>query len=156
MFILVHSISSIIALILGSINLMRIKGTRFHKLIGWLFVCCMFLSAISSFGIYNKNFSVIHLLSLLVLVWLSRAIYAIRFKPKNWLHIHASSIGAAYISIIIAGIGVLVRKIILPGNSGAGFVASGILAIILIYFLNSVRKAKTANICLDQKKPTKN
>ena len=73
---------------------------------------------------------------MLVIFWLSRAIYAIRFKPKNWLHIHASSVGAAYIAILIAGVGVLVRKVILPGNSDAGYVASGILAIILIYFLN--------------------
>ena len=38
-FILAHSISSIIALILGSISLMRIKGTRFHPLFlekGWM------------------------------------------------------------------------------------------------------------------------
>lgn len=151
MFILVHSISSIIALILGSISLMKIKGTRFHKFIGWLFVLCMFLSAISSFGIYNKNFSVIHILSLLVIFWLSRAIYAIRFKPKNWLHIHASSVGAAYIAILIAGVGVLVRKVILPGNSDAGYVASGILAIILIYFLNSMTNKYKGNESYDQK-----
>ena len=151
MFILVHSIPSIIALILGSISLMRIKGTRFHKFIGWLFVISMLFSAISSFGIYNKNFWVIHILSLLVVVWLSKAIYAIKFKPKNWLYIHASSVGAAYIAILIAGVGVLVRKIILPGNSNAGYVASGILAIILIYFLNSMTNKYKGNESYDQK-----
>ena len=130
---------------------MRVKGTRFHKFIGWLFVLSMLFSAISSFGIYNKNFSVIHILSLLVIVWLSRAIYAIRFKPKNWLHIHASSVGAAYIAILIAGAGVLVRKVILPGNGDAGYVASGILAIILIYFLNSMTNKYKGNESYDQK-----
>jgi uncharacterized membrane protein len=99
--VLLHSISSIAALILGSVSLLKIKGTKIHKTLGWIFVVCMFISATSSFGINNNKFSVIHGLSLLVIIWLSRAIYAIRFKPKNWLHIHASSIGAAYIALPI-------------------------------------------------------
>jgi uncharacterized membrane protein len=117
-------------------NLLQIKGTKIHKMLGWVFIVSMFISAISSFGIYNNQFSLIHILSLLVIIWLSRAIYAIRIKPRNWLHIHASSIGAAYIAILIAGIGVFVRKILLPGNNNAGYVASIFTAIILIYLLN--------------------
>ena len=77
----------------------------------------------------------VHILSLLVIMWLSRAFYAIRFKPKNWLYIHVSSIGAAYIAILIAGVGVFVRKILLPGNSNAGYIASVFTTIGLAVFL---------------------
>lgn len=144
-FMLIHSISSITALVLGSVNLLQTKGTRIHKVLGWIFIICMFISASSSFGIYNKKFSLIHILSSLVIIWLLVAIYAIRFKPRNWLHIHASSIGSAYIAILIAGIGVLVRKILLPGNSNAGYISSAFAAIIFIYLLNKMtNKYKTS------------
>ncbi|MBN8511662.1 MAG: hypothetical protein J0L79_01340 [Rickettsiales bacterium] len=143
-FILIHSISSITALVLGSINLLQIKGTRIHKVLGWIFIICMFISASSSFGIYNKKFSLMHILSSLVIIWLFMAIYAIRFKPKSWLYIHASSIGSAYIAILIAGVGVVVRKILLPGNSNAGYISSVFTAIICIYLLNKMtNKYKT-------------
>lgn len=145
LFILIHSISSIVALSIGSANLLQIKGTKIHKVLGWMFIVCMFISAISSFGIYKNKFSFIHILSLFVIMWLSRAIYAIRLKPENWLYIHAISIGGAYIAILIAGVGVFVRKILLPGNSNAGFAASVFAAIILIYFLNKMTdKYKTS------------
>ena len=137
-FILIHSISSIVALVLGSTQLLQVKGTKIHKVLGWLFIISMFISATSSFGIYNNKFSLIHILSLFVIMWLSRAIYAIRLKPENWLHLHASSIGAAYIAILIAGVGVFVRKILLPGNSNAGYAASAFTAIIFIYLLNKM------------------
>jgi uncharacterized membrane protein len=88
-FILIHSISSIVALVFGTVNLFRIKGTKIHKVLGWMFIICMFISATSSFGIYNNKFSLIYTLSLLVIILLSRAIYVLRLKPKNYLHIHA-------------------------------------------------------------------
>lgn len=140
MFILIHSISSLIALIVGSVSLLKKKGTKIHKILGWIFVGSMFISASSSFWIYNKRFSAIHILSVLVLFWLFKAVHAVRFKPKNWLHIHASSIGAAYIAIIIAGSGVLVRKILLPGNNSAGYIVSALTAMICIYMLNKMTK----------------
>lgn len=151
-FILIHSTSSIAALVLGSVNLLQIKGTKIHKVLGWIFIVCMFISAATSFGIHNNTFSVIHILSLLVIIWLSRAIYAIRFKPKNWLYIHASSIGSAYIAILIAGVGVFVRKILLPGNSNAGYIASVFTAIICLYLLIKMTyKYKTSKSKIIQK-----
>lgn len=138
MLILIHSLASAIALMVGTLNLLKTKGTKVHKIWGWIFVTSMLASSLSSFGIYNERFSLIHILSVLVIIWLSRAIYAIRFKHSNWLHVHASSIGAAYIAIVIAGVGVLVRKILLPGNSNAGYIASGLTAIVCIYYLNKM------------------
>ena len=76
------------------------------------------------------------MLSLAVIYWLVRAVYATRYKPKFWRHVHASSMGAVFIAIIIAGVGVLVRKIILPGDVTVGYIASAITAIPAIYFLN--------------------
>jgi len=140
MLVLIHSMAAIIALALGSVVLLQNKGTKLHKILGYIFVGCMFLSAFSSFGIYTyaDKLSVIHILSLMVIIWLCVAMYAIRFKPKNWLHIHASSIGSAYISLIIAGVGVFVRKIVLPGNFNAGYWASAFTTIVCIYLLRKM------------------
>lgn len=131
----IHSIFSIIGFIIATIVIFNRKGTPTHKKLGWIFWVSMFISCSSSFLIVNPSYSPIHILSALVLFWLLRAIYAARFKPKNWLYIHASSMSSAYISTIIAGMGVIVRKIILPGNAKAGYITSGIVAIFCIYFL---------------------
>ncbi len=40
---------------------------------------------------------------------------------------------SAYVSIVVAGSGVVVRHFIFPGNSTYGFVASIFIAILLIY-----------------------
>lgn len=50
------------------------------------------------------------------------------------------SIGVAYIAILIAGVGVFVRKILLLGNSNVGYAASAFTAIIFIYLLNKMTK----------------
>ncbi len=140
MFVLIHTISSIFALLIGTWSIFQTKGTKLHKLLGWIFVSSMLLSACSSFLIYNKRLSIIHILSFCVLFWLFKAVHAVRLKPKNWVYIHASSIGAAYIATIIAGSGVLVRKILLPGNNNAGYLASIFTAVLSVYILDKLTK----------------
>ena len=136
--ILIHSIASIIAILLGLFVILIDKGDKRHKILGKVFVLSMLISSLSSFGIYNVRLSVIHILSCLEIIWLLRAIYAIRFRPNNWLYLHVSSISAAYIAILIAGAGVVVRKILLPGNSNAGYMASAITGIFCFYISKKI------------------
>jgi len=136
--ILIHSCFSVAAFIVSFIVFWQAKGTKIHVFWGRIFWLSMFASAFSSFFIYEQKWSAIHIISSLVIYWLFRAVYVVRFKPKNWLFIHASSMGSAYIAIIIAGVGVLVRKVIIPGDVNAGFLASSIVAPPCIYFLNKL------------------
>lgn len=143
----IHAISSFLGMITPLLLFWRKKGTRYHVVIGRIFAILMFISSISSFLMVEpKDYSPIHILSALNIYWLYMAVYTVRGKPINWKYKHASYIGAVYISTTIAGIGVLVRHIILPGNSKAGYVASILVAIVASRALKKlVEKHKQPN-----------
>lgn len=131
--ILIHTISIIIPFFMGLIIFFNKKGTRNHKIFGWIFVISMTISLISSFFIkLQGHFSFIHILSIFGLFWLYQAIIAILLKKVNWLYKHIIMILSAYISIISAGTGVIIRHFILPNNVTAGMIGSFIVAIISI------------------------
>ncbi|MEQ5833799.1 DUF2306 domain-containing protein [Marinobacter sp. NFXS9] len=71
MVIQVHVASAVMALILGGLQLVGRKGTRWHRGLGAIWVAAMFVVAISSFFIHQIRmlgpWSPIHLLSLLTL-----------------------------------------------------------------------------------------
>ena len=70
------------AVAIGVVQLAAPKGTRPHKLLGWIWVVAMLAAAISSFWIMEirdgAGWSVIHLLSLWVLFALAMAIWHVR------------------------------------------------------------------------------
>lgn len=78
----VHALVAVAAFGLGTAQLALPKGTRTHRLCGYGWAAAMAAVAVSSFWIHEFRtfgpFSVIHLLSLLVLVSLWRAIYLAR------------------------------------------------------------------------------
>ena len=73
-----HAIAAMLALVLGGFQLRMAKGTARHRLLGYIWTGLMAFFAISGFFIYQTQiigiFSPIHLLSVLVLVTLWRAI----------------------------------------------------------------------------------
>ncbi len=77
-----HALAALLAMGLGAVQLAAPKGTRFHKSLGYIWVGAMALVALSSFWIHEFRwvgpFSIIHLLSVLVLVTLAHAIRAVR------------------------------------------------------------------------------
>ncbi len=82
----IHLAATILALALGAFMLIRRKGTRSHRLFGWLWVVLMLMAAVSSFwitGLRDGGFSPIHILSVVVLVSVPAAIYAIRNGRVN-------------------------------------------------------------------------
>lgn len=70
------------AIAIGITQMFMQKGTRIHKLLGWLWVIAMAVAVVSSFWIYEirkgAGFSVIHLLSVWTLISMSAAIWFIR------------------------------------------------------------------------------
>ena len=77
----VHLAAATLSVILGVAVLVLEKGTARHRLLGRIWAMAMFVTALSSFGIRVLNpghFSWTHALSLLTLVSLARAIWAIR------------------------------------------------------------------------------
>jgi len=77
-----HAFAALGALGLGAAQLMSPKGTMPHRIRGYVWSALMLIVAVSSFWIHSLRligpFSPIHLLSILTLVTLPRAIYLAR------------------------------------------------------------------------------
>jgi uncharacterized membrane protein len=104
----IHLAAVLPALAIGLLQLTSRKGTRPHKVLGWLWVLAMALAALSSFWIIGPNnggkFSVIHLLSVIVLANLCLAIWFLR---RGNVRAHAKFMAGTFIGLLAAGIGAL-------------------------------------------------
>jgi uncharacterized membrane protein len=99
-----HIAAALLALLLGTVQLVGIKGTGLHRLIGWSWVIAMVTVAVSSLFIRQINpgaFSWIHLLSGWTLIAVPMAIFAIR---KGRIGSHASGMTWTFVGgLIVAG-----------------------------------------------------
>lgn len=87
---LFHLVAALVALITGTLVLIKTKGTIFHKRIGYIYSVSMVLMNLSAFGLYNLfgTWGIFHygaVVSLLTVVGGMAA--AIRRKPK-WIYRH--------------------------------------------------------------------
>lgn len=84
-----HFVTSLLAMLTGTIVLLNIKGTKFHKRTGYTYVVSMLSLNMSSFFIVNFNgFSLFHFFAIVSLVTISVGIIPTIQKGKNWLHYH--------------------------------------------------------------------
>lgn len=99
-----HIAAALTALLLGTVQLVGIKGTGIHRLIGWTWVIAMVTVAVSSLFIRQINpgaFSFIHLLSGWTLIALPMALFAIR---RGRVASHASGMTWTFVGgLIVAG-----------------------------------------------------
>lgn len=104
----VHLAAVLPALAIGLTQLLMPKGTRSHRMFGWAWVAAMAVAAVSSFWIFGINsgdrFSVIHLLSVFVLLNLAAAIWAIR---RGRVSVHKKFMMGTLLGLIGAGAGAL-------------------------------------------------
>jgi uncharacterized membrane protein len=100
-----HIVGALTALAIGTVLLIGIKGTQVHKILGWVWVVAMALTAVSSLFIRQANHgavSYIHLLSGWTIVALPMAIYAIK---RRKLAMHRRMMTGLFVGgLIIAGL----------------------------------------------------
>jgi uncharacterized membrane protein len=107
--ILIHVLAATGALLTGGLALLVKKGSTAHRLFGRLWVVLIVLAALVSFGIRrSSHFSAIHLLSILMLVAVTAAIYAAATGRIQW---HRRAMRGAYVSLAVAAVFTL-----LPGR----------------------------------------
>lgn len=100
--ILIHLFTALGAVVLGGVTLAMRKGTPLHRLFGRVWAGLMLTAALVSFGIQrNGHFSLVHLLSVLVLVAVSASIYA---AATGRINAHRKGMTRTYISLVIAGL----------------------------------------------------
>ena len=104
----IHLAAVVPAVVIGVVQLAARKGTRRHKVLGWIWVASMAVVAVSSFWIMElrkgAGFSVIHLLSAWVLVCLVCAIWFIR---RGNVRAHKFFMIGVMLGVAGAGIGAL-------------------------------------------------
>jgi uncharacterized membrane protein len=99
---LLHLVAALAAVVSGGVVLFRQKGTYAHRVMGRVWTGLMFVVAFGSFFIQARGqFSFIHILSVITIVTLVAAIYAIR---HNNVRRHKINMRIAYASLCIAGL----------------------------------------------------
>ncbi|MFN4091390.1 MAG: DUF2306 domain-containing protein [Brevundimonas sp.] len=99
-----HIAAALTALLLGTVQLIGVKGTTAHRIIGWTWVIAMAITAVSSLFIRQINpgsFSFIHLLSGWTIIGLPMAVYAAR---KHRVLAHRRAMTGMFVGgLIVAG-----------------------------------------------------
>ena len=116
----IHLTAAIAALVLGTIQLARVKGTTSHRMAGWVFVALMLTVAISSLWIPSfLHLTWIHVFTLVTLISLPLALWHIRHGNVRG---HAGAMRGLYIGgLIIAGVFTLV-----PGRLIGNLISKGV------------------------------
>lgn len=84
-----HFITSVLALVSGTIVLLNKKGTLFHKRTGYVYVVSMLTLNISSFFIVNfDGFSIFHFFAIVSLITIFGGMIPAFRRGKNWLAYH--------------------------------------------------------------------
>lgn len=100
----VHLSAVIPALVLGCYVLLRRKGTRGHKVAGWLWVLLMLTVDVSAFFLQREGYSWIHLFAVINVTSILAGIVFIRNKKRI---AHAACLVGAYLGTAAAGLGAL-------------------------------------------------
>jgi uncharacterized membrane protein len=100
-----HAFAAMAAFVLGLVQLAAPKGTVPHRALGWVWVAMMASVALSSFWIHTicqlGGFSVIHLLSVFVLVMLPLGVLRAR---RHQVQAHARTMKGLFLgALLIAG-----------------------------------------------------
>ena len=98
----VHVAGALTSVISGGVVMALPKGTALHLTIGRVFAAAMMLVAISSFWVIGRSghYSAIHLLSVLTIITVPKAIW---LRRTGRIRAHAFSMISLYVSLLVAG-----------------------------------------------------
>ena len=101
----IHAAAALLAFVVGAVQLAGPKGTNVHRALGYVWAAAMVVVAVSSFWIHEirqlGGFSLIHLLSIWVLVSLPMAIAAAR---AGRISSHRYTMGSLFFfALLLAG-----------------------------------------------------
>jgi uncharacterized membrane protein len=100
-----HILTILVAVTLTPVMLLRRRGDRLHRRLGWVWVSAMALTAALSFGVRGLNsgsFSLIHILSAWTLIQVPLIVWSARSHnvPRHRASVRGMVIGA----LLVAGI----------------------------------------------------
>lgn len=99
-----HILTILVALVLTPVMLLRRRGDRPHRALGWTWACALFLTALISFEVRVINpgkLSLIHLLSVLTIVQVPLIVFHAR--RHDWKRHRAAVRGMVAGALLLAG-----------------------------------------------------
>ncbi|MGA3399330.1 MAG: hypothetical protein ABSC95_08920 [Acetobacteraceae bacterium] len=143
----VHTLACLVALALGTTNLVQRKGTRLHRRIGHWYLATILLVCVTSLGIYRLHrFFFPHWLAIATIVLVALAYGFAHFqRPRRfWLRGHIISIVLSVYMLIGGGVNeVFLRVDVLrrlaggfpsPVIGGTHYVVTALTLLVLIWF----------------------
>lgn len=131
---LIHLIASCFALVFGSLSLVLRKGTKQHKIIGYLYVISMALLIITAFMIYRlfHRWGIFHYATILSLIGIALGMVPIwTKKPVNkWQFMHFRFMYWSVIGLYSAFFAEVLTRI--PKSPFFGMVGIAITVVMLI------------------------
>ena len=109
-----HAIAALVALVIGSVQLVRRKGTSSHVVLGWAWVALMVYVAISSLFINEyRSFGPFSPIHLLIFVTLGGLFFGIRGIRRGQVTAHRQAMIITFsCALVVAGVFTL-----LPGRT---------------------------------------
>jgi len=112
---IIHTVTSVLALVFGGLVLKKSKGTVFHKKLGYIYVINMLILNFSAMGITNMTGSMglFHIFIIFSLPTTLAAMYFPLFarKNRNWMRKHFEFMYWSYVGLIAAFIAEVVVRI---------------------------------------------
>lgn len=102
----VHAVCASYALLFGAVQLLRRKGDRPHRVLGWLWVSTMAVALVTSFGILtiSGTFGLLHGLSLFTAGTITVGVIQAR---RGRIRSHRAFMIGSYLGLVGAFVGVL-------------------------------------------------
>lgn len=130
-----HIAAALLAMVLGAVVLLRRKGDRRHRILGYGYVSAMVLVNLSAFGLYGLfgtfgPFHVAAIISLLTLLAGMRAVLSRPHKP-DWLVTHLTYMYWSVIGLYAAFFSELMVRLPIGATFGMAVGSATILTILL-------------------------
>lgn len=99
-----HLFVAIVALITGTIVILRRKGTRVHRRIGWVYAVAMLLLNVSALMIYRLtgSFGPFHVAAIISLVTVAAGVLTAVRRRAGWIEQHYYWMTYSYVGLLAA------------------------------------------------------
>ena len=96
------------ALIFGAFVFPMIKGTRLHKVLGYLYAVALLATNLTAFGLYHLtgHFGLFHVAAIVSFLTLLAALIPVitRRPKKSWLNLHYKYTSWSYVGLLAAAL----------------------------------------------------
>jgi uncharacterized membrane protein len=146
----VHLVASLTALAVGTLVLLRAKGTPVHKRRGRIYVLTLLVTNVTALGIYRRGiFFFPHWLAIAAVIVMTAGVLAAHFKTpqKAWLHLHLTCLLTSLYILVGGGVNEVFLRVDLlhrlappPNSPMVGLTHLGVIIVFLalIGYFNAV------------------